>query len=360
MPSRAFVNRIATAVPSNDIHRFSLAFASSMLADDPRRRAVFNRMADKGGIEHRYSCYPTGDDPEGGSADLDGLFKRGSFPGTGVRMDMFAASAPLLAQRAVNDVLALEDPSSITHLIVTTCTGFSAPGVDLEIMARCGLSSSVERTIIGFMGCYAAINALKQARHIVRSEPNARILLVNIELCTLHVKETSDLERLLSFCLWGDGCAATLVTSEPSGLCLDSFQAIVAPGSRELMTWSVRDDGFDMVLSGQVPAAIHETIGTSIGTILGDQQVADVELWAVHPGGKSVLDAVERALGLDRAALLHSRSVLRDNGNMSSATVMFVLERMLREHADGQYGCAMAFGPGLTAETMKFHTVGSA
>jgi predicted naringenin-chalcone synthase len=359
MPAQAYLNRVATAVPPNDVHQFFLGFASSQLSDDPRRRAVFNRMADKGGIEHRFSCFEPASDPEGGSADFAGVFARGGFPGTAKRMDMFAATAPELARQAVEKVLDGEDRSRITHIIVTTCTGFSAPGLDLEVIALCGLSSSIERTIIGFMGCYAAINALKQARHIVRSEPEARILIVNIELCTLHLKETADLEKLLSFCLWGDGCAASIVSADATGFSLDSFRGIVAADSRELMTWSVRDDGFDMVLSGQVPAAIHDTLNVGIGTILGSKSVVDVDLWAVHPGGKSVLDAVERSLSLPPEALMPSRTVLRENGNTSSATVMFVLERMLADHAAGDIGCAMAFGPGLTAETMMFQAVGA-
>lgn len=359
MPEQAYLNRVATAVPRNDVHRFFIDFASELLAEDPRRRAIFNRMADKGGIEHRFSCFAPAADPKV-SADAEGVFSRGSFPGTAKRMDMFAATAPMLAERAVNDVLEGLDKTAITHLIVTTCTGFSAPGMDLEIIARCGLSSGIERTIIGFMGCYAAINALKQARHIVRSEPQAKVLVVNIELCTLHLKETTDLEKLLSFCLWGDGCAASIVSAEATGMALDSFHAVVAADSRELMTWSVRDDGFDMVLSGQVPAAINDVLGAKSAEILRDTPIAEIDLWAVHPGGRSVLDAVERALSLPGDALAPSREVLRANGNMSSATVMFVLAAMLADRQTNQKGCAMAFGPGLTAETMLFHTADAA
>jgi predicted naringenin-chalcone synthase len=230
--------------------------------------------------------------------------------------------------------------------------------MDLELIARCGLNPGIERTIIGFMGCYAAINAMKQARHIVRSEPEARVLIVNIELCTLHLRETDDLEKLLSFCLWGDGCAASLVSAEPVGFALDRFHAIVAADSRELMTWTVRDDGFDMVLSGKVPSAIHGALDGGINAILGNKSVEAVDLWAVHPGGRSVLDAVERALHLDPSKLEPSREVLREKGNMSSATVMFVLARMLEDGGKpDRLGCAMAFGPGLTAETMMFHSV---
>ncbi|MEI9418116.1 type III polyketide synthase [Mesorhizobium sp. Cs1321R2N1] len=359
MPVQAFINRIATAVPDHGVHEFFLQFAGSQLAD-PRRRAIFDRMADKGGIEHRYSCFAPASDPEGLSVDLAGVFKRGAFPGTAKRMEMFATAAPALAERALERLLEGEDRKGVTHLIVTTCTGFSAPGIDLEIIARCNLPTTVERTIIGFMGCYAAINALKLARHIVLSEPAAHVVIVCIELCTLHLKETADLEKLLSFSLWGDGCAAASVTARPFGIGLDSFHAIVDADARDLMSWSVHDDGFDMVLSGQVPAAIQNALGKGVGAILGNRTAANVDLWAVHPGGRSILDAVERALDLPPDALLPSRDVLRENGNMSSATVMFVLERMLRGVTDDDVGCAMAFGPGLTAETMMFHTAGSA
>jgi predicted naringenin-chalcone synthase len=357
MPTNAYVNRVATALPPHEVHSFFLRFAASMLDGDSRQQAVFSRMAEKAGITHRYSCFAPADDPEGATLDADGLFRRGAFPGTTRRMKMYEDAAPLLAQQAVDRLLDGDDAARVTHLIVTTCTGFSAPGIDLELVARCGLQTSVERTIIGFMGCYAAINALKLARHIVRSDDQARVLVVSVEVCTLHLKEATGLEKLLSFCLWGDGCAAALVTAEPHGLLLDSFHAVVAPEGRELMTWSIHDDGFDMVLSGQVPGAIQHTLTERVDDILGGRAVRDVDLWAVHPGGRSVLDAVERALDLDPDALDASRAVLRDSGNMSSATVMFVIGKMLRTARPGLLGCAMAFGPGLTAETMMFRTV---
>lgn len=356
--SSVYVNRIATAVPANDIHDFFLRFAGCRLGASPRERAVFERMAGKAGIDHRYSCIVPARDPEGPSVDVDDVFARGAFPGTGRRMEMFEAHAPALAMEAIGRLQLGPDLSRTTHLVVTSCTGFSAPGIDLEILARCGLPGSVERTLIGFMGCYAAINALKLARHIVRSEPGARVLVVNIELCTLHLKETADIETLLSFCLWGDGCAAALVSADPVGLRLDSFRALLAADRRELMTWNIRDDGFDMVLSGQVPAAIQTVLKDHRDEILGNAAPDEFDLWAVHPGGRSVLDAVERALDLPPCALAASREVLRDNGNMSSATVMFVLAKMLGSAPAGRKGSAMAFGPGLTAETMLFETVG--
>jgi predicted naringenin-chalcone synthase len=356
--SHAYLNRVRSAVPENEVHRYFLRFAASQLSEDPRRQTVFNRMADKGGIEHRYSCLVPSGDPEGECLDSGNLYRRGAFPGTARRMEIYEDQAHRLATQAVEALDLGEERSRITHLIVATCTGFSAPGIDLEIVARCGLDPTVERTLIGFMGCYAAINGLKLARHIVRSEPEARVLVVNIELCTLHLRETKDLEKLLSFCLWGDGCTAALVTADPVGLRLDGFKALLAADTADLMSWSVRDDGFDMVLSGRVPRAIEETLGAHRDVFLRGAAVADIDLWAVHPGGRSVLDSVERALDLPADALASSRNVLRDKGNMSSATVMFVLEDMLASAETGMRGCGMAFGPGLTAETMLFEAVG--
>ena len=206
--------------------------------------------------------------------------------------------------------------------------------------------------MVGFMGCYAAINALKLARHIVRSEPAARVLAVNLELCTLHLHETAELEEILSFLLFADGCAAALVSADPVGVEMNSFRAALVPGTRELIRWHIRQQGFDMVLSGAVPGAIRTALSGSRDDILGGAN--DIELWAVHPGGRTVLDAVEQAFALPGDALSASRSVLNDYGNMSSGTVMFVLDRIMRAAAAGQRGCAMSFGPGLVAETMMF------
>ncbi len=343
----AFINRIATALPPHDVHEGFLDFGRRMLQADQRRLALFNRMAERSGIAHRYSIF----EPEG-EGDAAHFYRPGAFPGTGARMQLFENFAPDLATAAAERLLAGEDRTRITHLIVTCCTGFFAPGIDLQLVERCGLKPDVERTFVGFMGCYAAINALKLARHIVRSEPDARVLAMNLELCTLHLHETTDLEEILSFLLFGDGCAAALISADPTGVRMDSFKAALVPGTAELIRWNIRGQGFDMVLSGGVPGAIRSGLADARDGWLRDP--TPVELWAIHPGGRTVLDAVEAALQLPPEALAVSRGVLRDFGNMSSSTVMFVLERMMRDAAPGASGCAMAFGPGLVAETMRF------
>jgi predicted naringenin-chalcone synthase len=361
--TQAYLNRIATAVPNDDVHSAFVDFADKML-EDPRVQPVFQRMAQRSGIEHRFSVltpsYRLG--PGGASTEFvvnaHEFYTRGSFPDTAKRMEIFERFAPRLAQRTL-DKLALTEAerSGITHILVTSCTGLYAPGLDFDILDHLGLPPTVERTMIGFMGCYAAINGLKQARHIVRSEPDAKVLLLNLELCTLHLQETQELEQVLSFLVFGDGCAASLISAEPAGFALDSFRSVLIPETRNLITWKIRGVGFDMLLSGKVPGEIGKALAVSGREVLGEWTAGDIALWGVHPGGKSVLDAVQRGLALPEHALDASREVLHCFGNMSSATVMFVLERLMDKAQPGERGCAMSFGPGLTAETMLFHAV---
>jgi predicted naringenin-chalcone synthase len=351
----AYLNRIATAVPDHDVHGPFVEFAETLLTDR-RSQILFRRMADRSQIEHRFSTVEPRPLGSNAGLDTDDFYVRGAFPSTAQRMQRFEDKAPRLALAAAKGLgLTDEEKDAVTHVIVTTCTGFSAPGLDLQIVEGLGLKPSVERTIVGFMGCYAAINALKLARHVVRSEPQAKVLVVSLELCTLHLQETSDLEQVLAFLVFGDGCAAALVSADPSGLELESFHAELVPAAADQITWTIRDQGFDMFLSGHVPGSIRQALGESQERILQGVGVEAFDLWAVHPGGRTVLDAVEGAFSLPPNALSASREVLRRFGNMSSATVLFVLKALLDDPQEkGARGCAMAFGPGLTAETMLF------
>jgi predicted naringenin-chalcone synthase len=350
----AYVNRIGTAVPPHDIHAPFTAFAGSMLAD-AKTRSVFDRLAERSGIAHRYSFLPAGD-IAGGEIDAEGFYRRGAFPGTRARMARYERDAVVLALQAIAALA--PDVSAITHLIVASCTGFTAPGLDLMLAERLGLRPSVERTVIGFMGCSAAVPALRAAHHIVRSDPAAHVLVVNLELCTLHLQETPDLETVLSFLLFGDGCAAALVTAEPVGVALDDFRVSVIPDSQDLITWHIGDQGFLMHLSGQVPARIARALRADLADadgILRGEGTQSIDLWAVHAGGRTVLDAVQTGLALDPTALAFSRQVLRRHGNMSSATILFVLADMMAQaDAATRRGLGMAFGPGMVAETFRF------
>ncbi len=350
---RAYVNRIATAVPANDIHNAFAAYAEGLLSD-PKRRRLFRRMAERSQITQRWSCLQAAPAGANRALDTSGLYRPGAFPSTAERMRRFETDAPDLAMDAVAGLNLGDQARAISHLIVTCCTGFAAPGLDLQIAARLGLNPSVERTLVGFMGCYAAINALKLARHIVRSEPQAQVLVVALELCTLHLQETDDIEQALTFLVFGDGCAAALVTGQPVGLSLDAFHVEVARECDDQITWNIRDQGFDMFLSGQVPATVGRTLKAGQDRILSGASPGAIDLWAIHPGGRSVLDAVEAAFALPPRAMAASREVLSRFGNMSSATVLFVLKALMEGPIAGRRGCAMAFGPGVTAETMLF------
>ena len=353
----AHIQRIATAVPPHDVHRPFVEFAETLLPEGTTR-SLFRRMARLSAIEHRYSFL----EPiaAGGSSwsDSENLYVSGSFPSTARRMEAFERFAPRLAATAL-DRLALSEPErrAVTHVIVTCCTGLYAPGLDFDIIHHLGLSPSVQRTFIGFMGCYAAINALKMADYIVRAEPSARVLVLNLELCTLHLQETPDLEQILSFLLFADGCAASLIAADPQGLAIDSFLAVNLPDTSHLITWRIRDGGFDMQLSGKVPAEIKRTLKESGAQVMRNRDPLSIDLWAVHPGGRTILDSVEEGLGLPAESLRFSRNILARYGNMSSATVMFVLQRVLAAAQSGQQGCAMSFGPGMTAEILHFHAV---
>lgn len=354
---KAHINRIGVAVPAHDVHDGFLDHARAMLRD-ARNIRLFDRAARRCGIAHRYSHMPVAA-PGAAAVDATDFYRHGDFPTTAQRMEQYAPQALALAEQAIAKLDLGEDLSAVTHLIVASCTGFSAPGIDLQLVWRLGLSPQVERQLIGFMGCSAAIPALRAAHHIVRAQPHARVLVVNVEICTLHFQATADLETMLSFLLFGDGCAAALVTADQQGIALEDFRSVIIPQTEDLITWTIGDQGFEMFLSGQVPGRIAQALRQEAGRcddggILRGEGTQSIDLWAVHAGGRSILDAVEAGLTLPEAALAHSRAILNDFGNMSSATIMFVLQRMLQTARHKERGMAMAFGPGMVAETARF------
>ena len=352
----AHINRIATAVPPHDVHRAFIGFARALLEERLAAKLLLH-LVDKAQISHRYAVLPPAADPEGIAVDATRVYSRGHFPTTADGGGWYEKHAPALAEGPVAGRALGADGRRSTHLRVTPCSGMYAPGLDLELVQRCDLEPSVERTMVGFMGCYAAINALKLARHIVRSEPASRVLVLNLELCSLHLQQTTNLEQMLSFLVFADGCAASIVSAEPVGLALDRFHAVVLPETADLITWKIGDRGFDMFLSGRVPQAISAGLRVGAPAILDGATAGAIDRWAVHPGGRSVPDAVQQGLDLGPLALAASRDILDRFGNMSSATVMFVLQTIAAAAAPGERGCAMSFGPGLTAETMLFTKV---
>jgi len=343
----AHIHAIGTAVPDHDVHDAFIGWASDQLAGT-REQALFKRMADRSGIAHRYSVLPKA---AGGGSPVSpgGFYAGGAMPSTAARMKVYGDAAPELALKAIDDLAEQTSLEGITHLVVASCTGFVAPGVDQIIAARLGLSANVERTLVGFMGCYAAVAALRVAHHIARSEPSARILVVTVELSTLHLQPATTIEPLLAMLQFADGAAAALVSAEPGGISISDFFAATLPDSDDLIRWTIGDGGFEMHLSGEVPGRIAQALADP--DLLPTRSSNSV--WAVHAGGRSILDAVEHGLSLAQDALATSRAVLNRFGNMSSATLMFVLSMLMAEDQVGD-GVALAFGPGLAAEGFRF------
>ncbi len=344
----AVINALATALPALDFQEDFRRWAQNRVAGT-RTEKIYERMHSRSGIDHRWSVLSPQD------ARLhqgEGLYGNDSAPpGTAARMALYVKHAPALALQAIAKLPELGD---ITHIVVASCTGFVAPGVDQIIARKLGLGAHVERVLIGFMGCYAAITALRTARHIVRSEPGARVLVVTVELSSLHHQSYDTIEQLMAVSQFGDGAAAAIVTGDGGGLALGQGLSVALDNSEDLIRWDIGDHGFEMHLSGEVPGRISRALGDPElrGILLDGGEVGAVDAWAIHAGGRSILDAVEKGLGLADDALRHSRDVLRSCGNMSSSTLMFVLQRVMGDRPGN--GVALAFGPGLAMEGLRF------
>lgn len=299
-------------------------------------------------------------------------------PGTKARNELYAEHATALYVAAGRAALAAAEgieASDVTHVVTVSCTGFYAPGPDFMLARELGLPAGVERYHLGFMGCYASIPALRLAKQLAEATDDAVVLVVSVELCTLHLRSSNDPDTIVASSLFADGAGAAIVTSRPvaageRALALDAFATRTTPVGEGDMAWKIGDHGFEMVLSNAVPALIDEHITGAIeplfahapalaAALAADASGDAVEHWAIHPGGRSILDKVESRLRLSEAQLVPARSVLREYGNMSSATVLFVLQRILDgEAADGERVAAMAFGPGLTVESALLTVIG--
>ena len=293
-------------------------------------------------------------------------------PSTKVRNDIFGREATKLfvtAAQAAVDACPDLDLRDITHLITVSCTGFFNPGPDYKIVRALGLDPAVQRYHLGFMGCYAAFPALRAAKSFCEADPEAVVLVVCAELCSLHVRTSNDPDTIMGSALFADGAAAAIVTArevpEPL-LQLDHFETVLTPVGEESMAWNIGDHGFEMVLGNYVPHIIDDHIVGALEPLLARDPslyglpYKDIRHWAIHPGGRSILDKVQSRLELTDRQLVPARETLRNYGNMSSATVLFVLRHILEQPAeDGDERiCSMAFGPGLTVETGLFTKLG--
>jgi predicted naringenin-chalcone synthase len=367
-----FIHAIETAVPR---FRFSQAEARDRLKaqwNDRRARKIAHRIYDASEIETRHSVVE-----DWGSESPEALFRAGPDgkwvePSTAERNDVFAgASRRISVELAARLLRACPQVAAgdVTHVITASCTGFYCPGPDFYIVHELGLNPSVERYHLGFMGCYAAIPALRMARQFCVANPAAVVLVVCLELCSLHLQlDGRDIESLVAGALFSDGAAAALVSARsprPGSVAyrLGRFESTLLPAAEQAMTWTLGDRGFKMSLSSYLPDLLGANIQPAIEPLLQSQglTIRDVDHWAIHPGGKAILDKVGDALALRPEQLGVSRSVLRQYGNMSSATVLFVLAEFMRQAggaANEQPTLAAAFGPGLTVETALMTLVG--
>jgi len=280
-----------------------------------------------------------------------------SFPLLDERMVLYNRFAPQLSATAIRRCVdGYIKPSQITHLITVTCTGMSAPGLDLQLSESLGLSPSVFRTSVNFMGCYAAVHALKLAKMICDTTPAANVVIVATELCTLHFQEEYTADNAASSLLFADGSAAVFISNiikSKSVLQLKSFYSEIAIRGKQDMAWELSSKGFLMRLSGYIPQLVEEDITRLVENALekGDLKKADISHWCVHPGGRKILEAISKKLSLSDEDMRYSKKVMKEYGNMSSPTILFVLKEMMTEDAITDHVFGVAFGPGLTMET---------
>lgn len=347
---RSTILSLGTAVPDTAVSQDHMAgfLASVAQAQDGARPGLdraLRRMAGRTTIRTRHSVLA---DFACSEPEAFEFFPKNwaldPFPSTRSRLEIYEREASPLAERAARRALdrARVAPSDVSHVVLTSCTGFFAPGPDVLLMDRLGLRPNTQRTLIGFMGCYAGFNGLRTAHEIVLSDPGAVVLVVSVELCTLHVQRAPDLETAVSNLLFADGAGAAVVAAQPRGRAsIQRSASALAEGTRDEMAWHIGDHGFVMRLAPTVPHHLKGQVETFARRLGAGRETR----YAVHPGGRRILEAVSEALDTE---LPESFEVLQDFGNMSSASIFFVLDRILREGSPPV--AAMGFGPGLTME----------
>lgn len=362
----ASIQSIGTAVPPYRCDQRALAsFMTRHLHLDKRQSRNLHILFATSGIKQRYSVVQ-----DYGSEVKDyNFFPKNMdlepFPSTSERMEFYRKEALGLVTAAVEDCISNinADLQSITHLITVSCTGMYAPGLDIDLVDRLGLATDIERTSVNFMGCYAAFNALKVANHIASNDPKARVLIVSVELCSLHFQKSADEDSVLSNALFSDGAAAVIVSSEPisnTHLVMENFYSDLALEGKDEMGWFIRDVGFEMKLTAEVPEVIKTGIGKLTSRLLEKVTEHNIRHYAIHPGGRKILEVIEEELQIPQEQNIASRHVLSEYGNMSSPTVLFVLKELLaglNQQHEGENILSFAFGPGLTLESMLLKVV---
>ena len=334
-----------------------MQFMSSFYGVDETEKRKLSFLYKHSDIEKRYSVI---DDFGRSDDDWDFIPKNNTIPVPSIedRMKIYNQEAPALSIRAITDCIeGYIHPSDITHLITVSCTGMSAPGLDLQIAEAMGLASNIFRTSVNFMGCYAAVHALKLAKLICDGTPTANVVIVATELCTIHFQNEYTADNVASSLLFADGCAAALISNTiktDNSLALKGFYSQVEYRGKKDMAWELSSKGFLMTLSGYIPHLVEQDINGLVDNALKHYglQKQDITQWCIHPGGKKILEVIEKQLKLGKDDLCRSRKVLSEYGNMSSPTILFVLKEFMQsKKIDNTNIFGVAFGPGLTMET---------
>jgi predicted naringenin-chalcone synthase len=361
----AAILSVGTAVPATRMEQSQIRdFFASQEGIGRLGARLIHAAFDHSAIDFRHTVIADLHSPEGGLflSPATGMRR----PTTGERNAAYRRAAPPLFASAASDALrrAGLDAAEVTHVITASCTGFFAPGPDFRLVIDLGIPTSVERYHIGFMGCAAAFPALRAAARICDAQPGAVVLVVCGELCTLHLRSSSEPDQIVASSVFADGAAAAVVTSDAARatgpmLAVDAFTTSITRDGERDMDWTIGDEGFEMVLTAEVPRIVGREIRSVVEAATGAHTAPlseSADAWAVHPGGRSVLDRVQSGLDLPDRAMEPSRGVLREYGNMSSATVLFILGRLLADRSlgDGARVMGLAFGPGLTVETARF------
>jgi predicted naringenin-chalcone synthase len=307
------------------------------------------------GIETRYSVIPDFKAEPGQYKFFSPASDLEPFTSVEKRMQWFNDEALNLAAKAIRECTAGKIAlTEITHLITVSCTGLSAPGMDLQLIESLNLRNNIIRTSVNFMGCYAAIHALKIADSFCRSVSDANVVIVCTELCTLHFQKENSIDNITSSLLFSDGCAAALVSSgNTDGIRINSFYSEMFPEGKSHMAWEIGQTGFQMTLSQEIPLFIKKFFPDVVKAAMlkGNCNLSSPSHWCIHPGGRKILDTIKESLHLHSEALSSSYRILKDYGNMSSATILFVLKDLLDNHVKMPLIFGAAFGPGLTIET---------
>jgi predicted naringenin-chalcone synthase len=359
----SYIHQIQTSVPGYKYTQNQLRdLMKDIVGGDEKDQRLLHHIYGRSGIENRHSVV----DDFKALANHELYFNgEGAVPGTKSRNDTYIKKGRALFVDVARKLMNESDleTSDITHLITVSCTGFYAPGPDYDIINALGLKSTIERYHLGFMGCYAVIPALKLANQLCAANPDANVMVVSVELCTLHFQAQPVLDDMISASVFSDGGSGAIVSSRKPDrgpfYSLDGFESAITDKGKEDMAWSIGDHGFNMTLSTYVPDILSSELYSFLNPIFEKYNITqdDVQLWGIHPGGRAILDKVERTMGLDSDALQASRHVLSGYGNMSSATILFVLKELLQSDSGAQAdngpqkAMAMAFGPGLTIES---------